>query len=147
MMNLYTAIHKLMPIVYPSFYTLLDIARNELVFLETEDGKICELNISDKTQCEAVSNHYHLFEKVGKNNCGRVVEIGKSIANNLLHSLAQSFPAKNFIVYLEVNAKDSVIIRFHQIWENEPPYFDMTQNYNDVEIFEFKTDTSSKLVY
>ncbi len=137
-MNIYATMLNLMPIVYPQFYTLHDTAKNELVFLKTGETEAGELNVTGKTQCEAVNNHFHLFEKVGEKNYESVVEIGKNIANNLFISLTQSFPNKSFVVYLEVNVKDSVIIRFHQKWEDEPPYFDMTQGYKDVKIFELR---------
>lgn len=141
---------ELMPILYPKFYTVFNYQQKELVFLDVgvrhlpdrmikeTETMIVDFIGEDKTKCEATENHFHLFEKIGEANKAQAVEIGKSIAANLLNALTQSFPNKNFVVYLEVNVKDSVIIRFHQRWENEPPYFDMAYSYKDVELFEFK---------
>ncbi|MCL2284777.1 MAG: hypothetical protein FWC32_00260 [Firmicutes bacterium] len=143
----------LMPIIYPSFYTRITSYSDELVFLyenasystfhtrKDEAETISEdVNVSDKTQCEAISNHFHLFEKVGK--AGRVValEIGTVIARNLLNALTNAFPDKKFIVYLELNIKDTTAIRFHQAWDDESPYFDVAQPFEDgTELYEFKT--------
>jgi len=126
----------LMPIIYPKFYTCHDASKNELVFLDIGESKILNIDVLDKTQCEALVNHYHLFEKMGERNYEKIIEIGRAIANNLYDSLLRSFPSKLFVIYLEVSTKNSTILRFHQIWEGELPYFDMTQIYDDVEIFE-----------
>ncbi|MPN04563.1 hypothetical protein SDC9_151804 [bioreactor metagenome] len=68
-----------------------------------------------------------------------VKKICVSIAKNLLQTLTQTFPDKKFIVYLQINNNDS-IIRFHQIWNEEPLYFDVKQlrNKDGTEIFEYK---------
>ena len=137
-MGIYSAIFDLMPVIYPKFYTVHNAFKNELVFLDDGEPKVPKVDTADKTQCEAFINHYHLFDKVGKRNYKKVVEIGMAIANNLRDSLLRAFPNKFFVVYLEVNVNDSVMLRFHQIWEDEPPYFDTTQAYDDVEIFEIR---------
>ena len=76
---------------------------------------------------------------MGIKNKNSVIKIGVNIAKNLLKSLISIFPDKKFVVFLEVNVNDSTIIRFHQIWENEPLYIDI-KGFKDknVEIFEFK---------
>jgi len=125
----------LLPIIYPRFYIAHDASENELVLLNSGAPEIQGVLITDKTQCEAFVNHYHLFENIGKQNYENVVAIGHAIAKNLHNALTQAFPTKTFIVYLEVSLKDSVMLRFHQIWENEQPYFDTSQPYEGVEIF------------
>jgi len=137
-MNNFASFLNLMLIIYPKFYTAYDTSKNELVFLKTNEPELHAITVTDKTQCEAVSNHFHIFDKVGQKNYDYAIDAGKTIANNLLNSLTQTFPSKKFVVYLEVNVKDSVTIRFHQVWDNEPPYFDMTQNYGDITIFELR---------
>ena len=68
------------------------------------------------------------------------MEIGRAVANNLLHALGLEFPDKKFIVFLEVNVKDSTIVRFHQQWDDELPYFDLNQTYQEgVELYEFRS--------
>ena len=46
------------------------------------------------------------------------------ITNNLVRVLGLKFPNKKFLVYLDCDFDDHIIIRFHQIWENEFPYYD-----------------------
>lgn len=142
---------RLMPIIYPSFYICLLPSSEELVFLRSDGGLESHANEpettiegvlgGDKTACEAFANHVHLFEKVGEAGRQSCVHIGKCIARNLLRALAVSFPTKRFIVYLEVNVKDSTIVRFHQMWDDEPPYIDVTQPFeNGCELYAFSTD-------
>ena len=141
-MNKYEALVNLLPVIYPSFYVAKDKDTIELVFWDLGEHHILEnTRIIDKTQFEAIENHFHLFEKVGVKNKESVVKIGISIAKNLLKSLIDVFPNKQFIVYLEVNVNDSTIIRFHQIWENEPLYFEVATFKNkDVDLFEFRSN-------
>jgi hypothetical protein len=85
-------------------------------------------------------NHFHLFENVGEAGRTTALELGKAIAQNLLSALTNAFPKKHFIVYLELNVRDSTIVRFHQVWEDEPPYIDVTQAFDDgSEIYDFST--------
>ncbi|MEA5038663.1 MAG: hypothetical protein VB086_02375 [Clostridiaceae bacterium] len=139
-MKKYELLLELLPVIYPVFYVKKDRDGHELVFLDAghhqEDISVV---IADKTQCEAVENHFHLFNRTNEENKEAVKKIGASIAKNLLRALMQTFPDKKFIVYLEVNISDSTIVRFHQIWDNEPPYFDVATFKNkNVELFEFK---------
>ncbi len=133
-------LENLLPIIYPNFYVAKDEDSNELVFWDFGEHHILnKAKIADKTQCEAFVNHIHLFNKVGFKNKNSVIKIGVNIAKNLLKSLISIFPDKKFVVFLEVNVNDSTIIRFHQIWENEPLYIDI-KGFKDknVKIFEFK---------
>jgi len=133
----YTKLLRLMPVIYPQFYVIHDVLKNELILLKLGNAESIEGHV-DKTQFEAFCNHFHLFDNIGEENYANVVCIGKSIANNLLAALSQSFPDKEFVVYLEVSMTDSVTVRFHQSWKDEPLYFDMTQEYEGVKIFELK---------
>jgi hypothetical protein len=132
---------KLLPILTPTFYTLRDEDTNEFVFLRAgeELKHISNKNI-DKTQLEAFINHFHIFDKINVNKKDDVIEVGKAVSRNLLNALTYNFPKKKFIVFLDVNVKDSTTIRFHQLWSGEPPYFDINQFQNTgVELFEFRT--------
>ncbi len=125
-------------IIYPEFVVRYDENDNELVFLDNGSIESGVYKISDKTQCEAFVNHFHLFDKFPESEFEKVFAIGDKIAKNLIRRLDECYPDKKFVVYLEINRKDSTIIRFHQLWENEPPYFDMAFKYPDTEIFEYK---------
>ena len=131
----------LMPIIYPSFFTSFISTSEELVFLNEEEdvnfhtGESKQINenfiVDNKTQWEAMCNHFHLFEKVKMADYAIALEIGTAIAQNLLNELFNIFPDKNFVVYLQLNINETTIIRFHQIWDDEPPYFDTTRPFED----------------
>jgi hypothetical protein len=140
---------SLLPILYPSFYSLCTAKNEELIFLDNGDrlssrvdkngGVVADFISEDKTQCEATNNHFHLFDRVGEKGCPDAIQVGTAIAKNLLRNLLQVYPSKKFVVYLEVNEKDSTIVRFHQIWDNEPPYLDISQfNQPGLHLFEFR---------
>jgi hypothetical protein len=48
--------------------------------------------------------------------------IGQKIAANLKDKLISQFPGRHFRIYISGTLHDSLIIRFHQVWENEVPY-------------------------
>lgn len=79
---------------------------------------------SEKIEIEALENHVHLFEGVKKRFRKDVKKISVSIAKNLSEHLKAKFPNREFVVLLELNYKDSVIVRFHQIRKNEDLYMD-----------------------
>jgi hypothetical protein len=129
-----------MPIISPKFYLSKDKALSKFIFLDV--GKHQNLRntvISDKTQCEAFENHFHLFKNIGKSNKKKVAELGSCIAKNVLNALVRAYSDRKFIVYLEINVKGSTIIRFHQVWRGEPQYFNVSQfQTEEVQLFEFK---------
>ena len=129
---------EILPVIYPSFTERYDEEKNELVFLDNGNIETGTYKIKYKTSCEAFVNHFHLFDKFPESEFEKVFAIGDKIAKNLIRRLDECYPDKKFVVYLEINRKDSTIIRFHQLWENEPPYFDMAFKYPDTEIFEYK---------
>lgn len=53
--------------------------------------------------------------------------MGFKIAQNLKTKLNTDFPNKQFVFFLELNFEESSIIRFHQIWNGEPLYFDVKE--------------------
>lgn len=139
-MTILEKINNLLTIIYPEFYLVKDMSGNEFVLLKTdtiEDFK--QITVTDKTQTEAFLNHIHLFDRVSKNDCCKLEAVGKKIAQNLFERLKSSFPQKKFVVYLEINPKDSTIIRFHQIWEDEYMFIDSSAKYENTVIFEYRT--------
>ena len=106
----------------------------EYVFLDSEYGNSRNNNLSvyrnyektypEKSTVEAVENHIHLFDGVKKCYREDVKKISIAIAENLLKCLKYEFPDRKFVVFLELNYKDSVIVRFHQIREEEGLYID-----------------------
>jgi len=128
----------LLPIIYPRFRSVFTKNGKELILLIEDSSNIkdfSDVEVENCTECEAIENHVHLFDEVGENNRKRVTTIGTAIAENLLKCLTKDFPGKKFIVFLDINVHDSVVIRFHQARENEPPYFNVIEWEN---ILEFK---------
>lgn len=105
-----------------SFKTLSDEKGNEYVFFK----KCCpsnELNnIIDKTEFESFTNHIHLLENIKKEEFDQLITTSKIILETVLLQLIKLFPYKNFCVYVSIHLNDSMIIRFHQKWNNEEPY-------------------------
>ena len=117
-MNGFKAIIELQDILFPKFYTAIDSENNEYIFLKTQDSKIDSLDkVSDKTQLEAYENHS-----------------AKLITKNLIENLKTSFPNKSFYVYLDCDFNDHIILRFHQLWENEAPYYDV-KDFPNMEVY------------
>lgn len=125
--------------IFPRFYIAKDSNLNEMVFWDIgEHLTFYNTEVKDKTQCEAVENHIHLFDRIEIINKKIITAIGICLAKNLFRVLCNKFPEKRFIVYLEVNFNDSTIIRFHQLWDGEPLYFDISQFQDEnLKIYQF----------
>lgn len=107
-----------------SFKTIADDYGNEYVlFGDNTITKSDMPNISDRTDFEALENHVHLLEKVTKKEFEKADEVSNLLGKSLLNCLRQKYSDKHFFVYVSVDLKDSMIIRFHQKWENEEPYY------------------------
>lgn len=126
-MDIFDFIINLSFIVFPELYTVMDSENNEYVFLKSGE-KINSLGIvKDKTQLEAFENHVHLFGKVKKNRRQAALAAARLIANNLIKELRLHFPNKKFHIFLDCDFSDHIIVRFHQHWDDEPPYYDCTE--------------------
>lgn len=105
------------------FKTITDEQGNEYV-LFAHNGLSSITGISDRTEFEACENHVHLLEKLKKNDLRASLDAAKVLAQALLDVLRFRFPHKQFIIFVTAHIGDSMIIRFHQKWENEDPYYD-----------------------
>ena len=122
------------PVINPVFCTVPLGNGQELVFVDIEYAKKQNANYShviDKTQCEALENHFHLFDRVFFWQRKKAINVGTKIAENLRNSLDTAFPKKKFVIFLTINFKESTIIRFHQIWDDEHLYYDVNDKYED----------------
>ena len=137
-MNCFKTIIELQDILFPKFYTAMDSENNEYIFLKTQDSMINSLDkVSDKTQLEAYENHIHICGKVKKRAQHITITSAKLITKNLIENLKTSFPNKNFYVYLDCDFNDHIIVRFHQLWENEKPYYDV-KDFPNIEVFKIE---------
>ncbi len=105
------------------FKTVTDENGNEYVIYA--DSVLSEIGseLKDKTQFEAVENHIHLIDNVKKYDFDELIEIGKVLGETQLSVLKSKYPDKEFCVFVTVDIGESMIIRFHQVWENEPVYY------------------------
>ena len=53
------------------------------------------------------------------------LKVSQIITENLVKELKLQFPNKKFLVYLDCDFNEHTIIRFHQNWTNELPYYDI----------------------
>ena len=77
----------------------------------------------DKTQFEAVENHVHLIDNVKKTDFEELIKIGKALGETQRSVLKSKYPDKEFCVFVTVDVGGAMIIRFHQVWEDEPIYY------------------------
>lgn len=126
-------LNDLIHIIYPVFVLNKNSRGEELVFLKgLEDGGI--VDCVSNTQCEATENHVHLFDRVNKQDREAALGVSLAIARNLKASLQRHFPERDFVVYLDLNYDDSVIVRFHQRWIQEPLYYEPSDLQKEYEI-------------
>ncbi len=121
-----------------SFKTIADDCGNEYVLFD--DSVITKsdlINISDRTEFEALENHVHLLEKITKKEFEDSEEVLNFLGKSLLNCLRQTYPDKHFFVYVSIDLKDSMIVRFHQKWENEMPYYSDNGFGKDTKLFTF----------
>ena len=105
-----------------NYKTVIDNQNNEFVLLKSSPiNKIQD--VTDKTEFEANENHVHLVNHVRKNELFQIINIADNLGNAVLSSLKYYYPNKHFMVYVTVRLYDSLIVRFHQKWSNEEPYY------------------------
>ena len=121
-------VNSMLPIIFPRFFTATDENMGELVILKT--GKVFdrinlkEIGFRSRTEYEGFENHFHLFDNIDREELPDAINIGEKISRHLLLDLYREYPNKEFIVYMNITHENSMIIRFHQIWENELLFYD-----------------------
>jgi len=103
------------------FKTIIDDYGNEFVLLK-ENCVDSFKKIEDKTEFEASENHIHLLDNINKNEFEILKKIAPILGQAVLHSLTSQYAQKHFRVYVSIHLYDSMIIRFHQKWDNEEFY-------------------------
>lgn len=105
-----------------SFKTVYDELGNEfVVFANSSVTSIT--GVIDKTAFEALENHVHLLDGVKDKEFDELIAVANTIGVTLRENLRHYFPNKEFVVYVSVDLHDSMIVRFHQKWPNELPYY------------------------
>lgn len=119
----------------PVAFRIVSDEKNEYIIIkggnEDMEDRI-NFPVDDKTAFEAFANHIHFFDKVTKKEMPYLKKIAECVCDLALGRLESEFPAKRFAVYVAVQEKESVIFRFHQLWPDEPPYYDTDCNTDDL---------------
>ena len=84
--------------------------------------------IEDKTQFEAINNHVHVLDRVSRMEMKQLRRLAPSLCQIILHSLCSRYPNKYFYVFASATVHDSFILRFHQRWLNEIPYYEVKED-------------------
>lgn len=127
------------------FRVISDKRGNEFVLLA--DNMISNVDfVEDKTAFEASENHVHIINNIKKDDMESLVSIGKILGETLTNILKVSFPEKEFMVFVSLRLNDSMIIRFHQRWQNELPYCNPEEFRSENEkVFLFTTETNQSI--
>lgn len=81
-------------------------------------------DVSDRTAFEAVENHLHVLDRITAREWRALIGPANQLCQTLLSSLKAYAPHKYFYVSASIRLHDSMILRFHQKWEQEPLYVD-----------------------
>jgi hypothetical protein len=87
------------PVINPVLYTVPLSNGQEFVFVGIENGQKQNANFSpmiNKTRCEGLENHFHLFDRVFFWQRKKAINVGTKIAENLRNSLDTAFPKTKF---------------------------------------------------
>ena len=106
-----------------NFKTVTDAKGNEYVLYADSGINKINFEVEDKTRFEALENHVHLSDNINNSNYNEAIEIGNILGETQLNALKTKYPDKEFCVFVTVDIGESMIIRFHQVWENEPVYY------------------------
>ena len=110
-----------------SFKINKDDLGNEFVVLSSvgeSNGDVLPYSVNNKTEYEAMINHIHICERISKEQMKEATLIANSLIHGIYATLKNTYPNRKFVVSATINEEDSFIIRFHQRWPNEPPYYD-----------------------
>jgi len=104
------------------FKSITDEEENEYI-LFANSPLSCAHGITDRTAFEAIENHVHLVDNIKKSEFDILLSVGDTLGQAVLCSLKNQYPNKHFCVYISLCLHDSMIIRFHQKWDNEAIYY------------------------
>ena len=122
-----------------SFKTVEDGCGNEYVVSadSTVTPEILK-DVSDRTEFEALENHVHLLDSITRKELEDSDKAAVFLGKSLLNCLRAKYPEKHFYVYVSIDLKDSMIVRFHQEWENEKPYYNAEDDFGkNTKLFTF----------
>ena len=80
--------------------------------------------IKDKTGFEGFNTHIHLKDNIQAKDALELKDAAIETAEILKKDLTYKYSQKIFIIYITITIGGSMIIRFHQQWDGEQPYYD-----------------------
>ena len=98
---------------------------DEFVLLRSSTIESIDFPIDDKTAFEALENHVHIMDHIRKSEMTELVNASKVLGMSILSLLKTNYPEKDFYVFVSIKQGDSLIIRFHQKWVHEKPYYNV----------------------
>lgn len=107
------------------YKTIFDFVGDEFVLLRSSTIESIDFPIDDKTAFEALENHVHIMDHIRKSEMTELVNASKILGMSILSHLKTNYPEKDFYVFVSIKQGDSLIIRFHQKWVHEKPYYDV----------------------
>ena len=113
----------------------------DLVVLKENDIDEITYWIDDKTEFEGSYNHVCAAEQVNESDFESLSRSLPKIGEALLKCLEHDFPGKKFDVFVLIRLHDKAVIRFHQQFDGEAPYYDRNQFVCDptARLFEFRS--------
>ena len=76
------------------------------------------------TAYESFSNHFHLYAgKIRRSEYQTLRKISISTGQNVYEKLLLTYPNCRFRLYVEINVNEGIVLRFHQIWPGELPFY------------------------
>lgn len=76
------------------------------------------------TAYESFCNHFHLYTgKIKRSEFDMLKELALAVGQNLYEKLRMTYPDGNFRLYVEINVKEGITLRFHQVWAGEKPVY------------------------
>ena len=103
---------------------------NEFVLLSGMHKEI-SWEVLDKTEFEAIENHVHVLDNLSNAEVCELKQIAPNLCKCIQNALHMKYPHKEFCVYATASVHDSFILRSHQLWDNESPYYDSNISYAD----------------
>lgn len=104
-------------------HLLTDAAGKELLCLQDDRRKTIPLAVADKTAYEAVNNHMHLLDDLSDAAFAELAADAPVLCQIIYRNIRLQYPQKRLAVYAEVSRHDSLTVRFHQVWNQERPYW------------------------
>ena len=109
---------------------VIDKSGTNFVLLSGAHGDL-DYKVQDKTEFEAVNNHVHILDKLSPSELDELKEIAPVLCRCIQYTLQAKYHGRQFYIYATASVHDSFILRFHQHWDDEPPYYSPGLSYGD----------------